>query len=318
MRCFGLLVALATTIAAPLQGSFARAAGDTLRACLPRNAGVIAGRRLTGGSGFDFRIAQEIAARLGRTFEPVWYENELDEENDQLSETYAMLSFGLCDLIPGHPRYANAVGEPRSPQAPLPRWLGMPREVSRETGMLAQRLVGYVDIEAITVSAGYMRTQVGLVYREGTAEPSSPKDLAGRRLALQENTLSGTIALLHTAPGNRGNLVTLTPGADFLWEVEKQNIGLAIVDVIAFDSFLKANPFTTLKLADWRHPIGMDLGVAVLSDSVDLPRINEVLSEIVASGRASELAAEEGLTYAAPSGGKLSDGITMQMLLASE
>lgn len=286
-----------------------------LRACLPRNAGVLAGRRLAGGSGFDFRVAQEIAARLGRTLEPVWYENELDEESDPVSETYAMLSYGLCDIIPGHPRYVGAVGEPQYPRAPLPRWLGMPREISQETGMLAQRLVGYVDISAIAVSDGYMRTEVGLVYREGTEEPAGPRDLSDRRLAIQENTLSGAIALVQTRPGDSADLVIMTPGSEFLWEVEKQGIDVAIVDVAAFDTFRKANPFTTLRLAAWRHPVGMDLGVAVLDGNEDLPDINAAIANLIGSGRAAELAEEEGLTYAEPSGDDLSQGITMQMLM---
>lgn len=312
----GLLFLAATSAAEPITAS-AEAEDGILRACLPRNAGVVAGRRLTGGTGFDFRIAQELAARMGRVFEPVWYENELDEESDQLAETYAMLSFGLCDIVPGHPRYVRAVGTPASSRAPLPRWLGMPREISQETGMLAQRLIGYVELSPIAVSDGYMRTAVGMVYRAGTPEPTGPTDRAGRPLAVQENTLSGTIALLRMAPGDRGELATMTPGADFLWEVEKEGLELAMVDVVAFDTFLKANPFTTLELAAWRHPVGMDLGIAVLADNQDLSAINAAIADLVTSGRAAELGLEEGLTYTAPSGEELSTGITMQMLMAT-
>lgn len=291
----------------------------TLRACLPRNAGVLAGRRLNGGSGFDFRMAQDVALAMGRVLEPVWFENELDEESNPLAETYAMLSYGLCDVAPGHPRYVDAVGQPDGTQAPLPRWLGMPREISQETGMLAQRLVGYVDIRPIAVSDGYMRTQIGMVYRDGTPPPDGPRDLAGRQLALQENTLSGTIALLQTPPEHRDRLVTLTPGADFLWEVEKNQIDLAIVDVVAFDTFKAANPFTSLRLAPWRHPAGMDIGFAVLDENTQLlSELNHALSTLVSSGRAAALAAEEGMTYAATSGAGLSQGITLQMLVQSE
>jgi ABC-type amino acid transport substrate-binding protein len=307
-------------ICAGVSGWAQTTAADTedtiLRACLPRNAGVLAGRRLTGGSGFDFRVAQEVAQAMGRTLEPVWFENDLDEESNPLSETYAMLGYGLCDIVPGHPRYVAAIGTHDQPQATLPRWLGMPNEISRETGMLAERLVGYVDVAPIAVSEGYMRTQVGIVYQDGMDMPQGPNDLSGRRMALQENTLSGTIAMLNNRPGDRGDLVTMNPGAGFLWEVEKAGHELAIVDVIDFDTFKKTNPFTTLRLADWRHPVGMDLGVAVLAGNKDLLNsLNAALQDIVASGRALELAVEEGLTYAPPSGGGLSQGITMQMLV---
>ncbi|WP_235604689.1 substrate-binding periplasmic protein [Sulfitobacter sp. EhC04] len=314
------ITAAALLMVSPLwvAASSAETNDDVLRACLPRNAGVLAGRRLTGGSGFDFRVAQEIATSMGKTLEPVWYENELDEESNPLSETYAMLGFGLCDIVPGHPRLVSAVGVPDYERAVLPRWLGMPREMSLETGMLSQRLVGYVDVSPIDVSDGYMRTQVGMVYREGTPEPTGPSDLAGRRLALQENTLSGTIAMLRTKPGERGNLVTMSPGTEFLWNVEKEGLDLAMVDVLAFDSYLKANPFTQLRLADWRHSIGLDIGIAVLSENPDLPQLNEAISELLALGRFVELAQEVGLTYLAPQDTELSKGITMQMLMVAE
>lgn len=308
---FAAVLASSVSAEAPKQS-----ADDTvLRACLPRNAGVLAGRRLTGGSGFDFRVAQEIAAAMGKTFEAVWYENELDEESNPLSETYAMLSYGLCDIVPGHPRFENTVGVPGYERAVLPRWLGMPREISQETGMLSQRLVGYVDVAPITVSDGYMRTQIGLIYRAGRDEPQNLAAIEGQRLAVQENTLSGTIAMLATRPGDRGNLVTLTPGADFLWEVEKAGLDLAITDVVAFDTFLKANPFTELRLAEWRHPIGIDIGIAVAEDFEYLPKVNTAISELISSGQLENLAAEEGLTFSGPMDRELSPKITMQMLM---
>ncbi|MEM8824365.1 MAG: hypothetical protein AAGF30_12205, partial [Pseudomonadota bacterium] len=114
--------------------------------CLPRNAGVIAGRRLTGGSGFDYRMSQAVADRLGLALDVIWYENEFEEESDPLTETYAMLSYGLCDLVPGHPRYAGAVGPPDFQRASLPRWLDMPREIDPETGLLKDQLAGFVDV----------------------------------------------------------------------------------------------------------------------------------------------------------------------------
>lgn len=316
-RGLGIFVAiLASSVAAEAPKPLANE--DVLRACLPRNAGVLAGRRLTGGSGFDFRVAQEIATALGKTFEPIWYENELDEESNPLSETYAMLSYGLCDIVPGHPRFEESVGLPEYDRAVLPRWLGMPREISQETGMLSQRLVGYVDVAPITVSDGYMRTQIGLIYRAGKDQPQSLAAIKGQRLAVQEKTLSGTIAMLANRPGDRGNLVTMTPGADFFWEVEKAELDLAIADVVAFDTFLKANPFTELRLADWRHPVGIDIGIAVAEGFSDLPKLNAAISELIASGRLEDLADEEGLTFAGPRNSELSPKITIQMLMADQ
>ncbi len=166
----------------------------TLTACLPRNSGVIAGKRSTGGSGFDYRMMEEVASRLGLGLAPVWFENELEEESDPLRETYAMLSYGLCDVVPGHPRYARAVGKPPFARAHLPRWVGMPQEVEQD------HQIGFVDVRPIAVSRGYMRSTIGLVHRDDTAAPAGLDDLDDRPLAFQQGTLSGAIAMTRTPP----------------------------------------------------------------------------------------------------------------------
>jgi ABC-type amino acid transport substrate-binding protein len=284
-----------------------------LTACLPRNAGVIAGRRLTGGSGFDFRMAEEVAKRLGLELEPLWFENELDEETDPLKETYAMLSYGLCDMIPGHPRFEGAVGTPLFDRAIMPRWLGMPQETDRHTNLQVDLLVGMVEVRPIAVSAGYMRTQIGIVYQQGTPEPKDPLDRQGRQVAIQEKTLSGMLAKVHAPPADRGAYVNLRPGATFLWEVEKQGIEMALVDVPAFDGFIASNPFTTYRLAEWRHPtLGMDLGIAVLDRNQGLlAAINAALDDINQAGLPHQIAEEEDMTYAAPISAELAGPITM-------
>ncbi len=305
----GALAAL-TGLTGPLRAS------ETLSVCLPRNAGVIAGRRMTGGSGFDYHMAQAVADKMGRRLEVVWFENELEEERDALSETYAMLSHGLCDVVPGHPRYAGAVGAPAFKRAALPRWLGMPQAIDPDTGFLKDQLAGFVDVAPIAVSRGYMRAEIGLVYRDGDAPPLDLADLGGRALALQQGALSGAIAMLQLPPEDRARVVTMNPGAGFLWEVESRGHALAIVDVPAFDAHRQASPFTTLRLADWRHPLGMDIGMAVLAGRTDLrARIDAALAALMATGQVAALAEAAGLTYAEPQTAELMPEMTRATLL---
>lgn len=286
-----------------------------LTVCLPRNGGVIAGRRLTGGSGFDYRVSNALAAHMGLPLNVVWIENDLDEESDPIRETYAMLAYRLCDAIPGHPRYEGAVGPSEYGRASLPRWLGMPQEIDPVTNLLKDSLAGFVDVEPVTVTSGYMRTQIGLVYRDETPEPGGLDDLQNRRLALQQGTLSGAIATLQVAPVDRALLKMMNPGAGFLWEVENQNLALAIVDVPAFDAHLKANPFSPLRLARWRHAIGMDIGVAVLADNRALAQaLDAAIAELLASGQFPQFAAEEGMTYSAPVSSDLAPRFTLETL----
>ncbi|MEM9441364.1 MAG: transporter substrate-binding domain-containing protein [Pseudomonadota bacterium] len=313
----GFVLAFGPTPALPADGISTIRHHD-LVVCLPRNAGVIAGRRAQGGSGFDFRVAEEVATRLGFDLDIIWFEDEREEESDPVRETYAMLSYGLCDLVPGHPRYAGAVGAPSYDRASLPRWLGMPQEIDARTGFLQDRLAGFVDVAPIAVTKGYMRSTIGLVYRDGAPEPTDLSDLDGRRLAFQQGTLSGAIAMIQLTSGDRTRARHFNPGSTFLWEVETSNAELAIVDIAAFDSYRKSNPATRLKLGKWRHPLGIDIGMAVLASNTKLVEaIDRVLYDILREGRMSDLAEAEGLTYTPPQSDELTSQFTLQTLLTS-
>ena len=312
---FAALFAVFWPVAVPAQPAPDLIKQDTLTMCLPRNGGVIAGRRLTGGSGFDYRLSEEIAKRMGLMLAVLWIENDLDEESDPVRETYALLSARLCDAHPGHARYESSVGVPDFDRASLPRWLGMPREIDPDTGLLTDTLQGFVDVRPITVTQGYMRSEIGLVYWDGAAEPVGIDALGDQNLALQQGTLSGAIATLQTAPVDRANLVTMNPGAGFLWEVEKGKTELAIVDVAAYDAHLKANPATPLRLAAWRHAIGMDIGIALLSENESLrAELDQTLKDILSEGVLPAIGLAEGMTYAPPKSGALSPKLTLERL----
>jgi len=289
-----------------------------LTVCLPRNGGVMSGRRLTGGSGFDFRVSAELAARLGLDLSVIWIENELDEESDPIRETYALLAYELCDAVPSHPRYESSVGVPDFARASLPRWLGMPQQIDPDTGLLKDTLAGFVDVLPVEVTAGYMRSEIGLLYRAGADEPGGLQDRGGRKVAIQQGTLSGAIATLQVAPGERTEIITLNPGAGFLWDVETKGHALAMVDVAAYDAHRKAFPATALRLATWRHAIGMDIGVAVLANNAPLrAALDAAIAELLSSGALPDIAAAEGLTYAPPQNRDLTPRFTLATLRAT-
>lgn len=310
---FGVALLLCLGSAAPAE-TVKHVVENALTVCLPRNAGVVAGRRMTGGSGFDYLMAKALADALALDLKVVWYENELEEESDPLRQTYAMLAYGLCDAVPGHPRYAPALGPAKFDRAALPRWLGMAQEIDADTGLLTDRIVGYVDVQPIAVSQGYMRSEIGIAYRVGTAEPGGLGDLKERSLHLQQGTLSGVLAMMQTHPLDRANVTTHNPGTGFLWEVESGGGDLAILDVAAFDTHVKSNPVTNLRLADWRHPIGMDVGIAVLADNEALlAALDQALAAVPADQRRA-FADEAGMTYAAPASDALMPELTTRIL----
>lgn len=312
-----LLAAVFWPDAPSAQESIETISSGTLTACFPRNAGVIAGRRTSGGSGFDYRIMEEVASKLEVRLAAVWFEPELEEESDPLRDTYAMLSYGLCDVVAGHPRYVRAVGAPRYARASVPRWLGMPREIDPSTGFFRDVPVGFVDLQPIVVTQGYMRSTIALVYRDDTPVPSGLNDLKGRSLALQQGTLAGAIAMAQLGKEDLRRARHFNPGASFLWQVEIEELPVAIVDVVAFDNYRKSNPGTRLAVAGWRHSLGMDIGIALLEKNRSLLAVLErALDEIVTSGVAHSIAASETLTYTPPESRELAQEITMRDLIA--
>lgn len=287
-----------------------------LTACLARNAGTISGRRSKGGAGIDYLLSAALADRLGLDLKTVWYEIDNGEESDPVTQTYAMLAYPLCDLVTSHPLYAPAVGDPPTERAALPRWHGMPTEEDAETGRRVDKRMPFVALEPIAVTEPYMRAEIGLVYRAGEPEPTGLKQLGERRLAVQQGTLSGSIATMASVP----QLVTFNPGAGFLWHLENGDADVAIADVAAFDSHRRNNAVTTLKLADWRHSVGFDIGVAVLASRSDLlGALGQAIKSLTDNGDVAVMAEAEGISYTKPTReATLKPAIRLRDLVASD
>lgn len=80
--------------------SFKTIKPGVLTVCIARNGGIMSGWRHDGGTGLDYDLSAELAERIGLKLEPVWFESEQEEESDPVKESYAMLSYGLCDAVP--------------------------------------------------------------------------------------------------------------------------------------------------------------------------------------------------------------------------
>ena len=288
-----------------------------LTACLSRNAGAVSGLRADGGTGFDYVLSKALAQSLELELDVVWFENEAGEESDPVHETYAMLAYGLCDIVPSHPLYARSVGPAPTKTAALPLWLGMPEEVDAETRRRMPALMPHVALAPIDVTVPYMRAEIGLVYPANTAEPRGPSDLAGRTLAYQQGTLSGALVEMQQSAFNTQTRA-FNPGPRFLWHLETGTADVALVDVAAFDAHRKHNKVTTLKLADWRHSVGLDIGIAVLAQRAGLKAaLDRALSGFHQAQILPDMAAAEGLTYNVPKFQGLQAPFTLRSLQAS-
>ena len=287
----------------------------TLTLCLPRNSGVLAGKRAQGGFGFEYEIGKLLAAELSLELKPMWFEHELEEESDPVRATYAMLAYPLCDLVSGQPLYKRAMGVPVFERASMPRWVGMPQEIDLDTGHRKNILAGFVDVKPIDVSLAYIRAGVGLVKRKGLRDPANFHDLGDAILGFQQGSLSGAIAMVNLRPAELRSARQFNPGASFLWEVEKNKLAYALTDLTAFDSYRKSNLLTEYELSTWQHRFGLDIGFAVLESNHALKEaVNSVLQRPDVKNQLPELAKSVGLSFVAPTGEGIAPDFTMEML----
>ncbi len=282
---------------------------DQLTACLARNGGALSGKRADGGSGFDYRVVEAIAGEMGLKLDVTWFESEPEEESDPVRETYAMLALGLCDVAAAQPLYENAVGPPPAPTAAPPRWDEMPEHWGHRQ----------VKLEPVAASAPYMRAEIGIVVGPSVSAEGihGLADLRGLSVGVQQGTLSGALVMMQAPADVIGGVRTFNPGPAFLWEVEKGEVQAAVADVTEFDTHLKQNPISELRLAGWRHPLGFNMGLAMLERNVALrAHVNAAIAALSESGALARLARAEGVHYAPPRAPDMQRALTRHDLIA--
>ncbi|MEX0285240.1 MAG: c-type cytochrome [Paracoccaceae bacterium] len=267
-----------------------------LTACLARNGGALSGKRSDGGVGLDYLVLADIAEALELDLDVVWFESEQEEESDPVRESYAQLAYPLCDITASHPLYENTFGPPHTPTAALPRWLHMPTTFN---------LRSHVTLKPVAVTRPYMRSEIGMVVRPKIQDFSMEglEDLHGLKLGLQQGTLSGMVAWVQAPRDVIKTARMFNPGPKYLWEIEqgKHDVDVAIVDVTAFDHHLRQNPISDLRLAEWRHALGMNIGFAILEENAALiAQVNAAVDDLVASGAVAQRATESRMHYAKP------------------
>ncbi len=180
------------------------------------------------------------------------------------------------------------------------------------------------------VSHPYLRVETGIVFREGVArdgetEPLGPAsfprglaDLGGLHVGIEQGTLAGLLTR-HQAPADVvRHAVTEVPGSTFLWTLEGGGFEAALVDVPVYDHHLRQNPISTLVLADWRHPLGFNIGAATREADAALgDAIDAVLRAEGAAATLASLATREGLHWAAPREPLVQERFTLETLVGT-
>ena len=291
------------------QGVVKTLSDGELTACLAKNGGVMSSWRHGGGIGLDYFLAEEIADRLGLRLKVTWFESEQEEESNPVTEIYAMLSYQLCDLAPGVALYETALQSYAGQRAALPRWRDRPDHLGK----------GFqVDLKPVILSKPYARMEFAIVVRDGQRENFSKlADLQGLTVGVEQGTLPGVLTLRQGTAEITARAKTYNPGPGFLWKMETGEFDAALVSVAAYDFHKRQNRITKLRLTDYRHPLGFNLGVALSAKNRALAdAVNALIPALLADGTLIEAAAKSKLHFAAPKEPYIQRRLTMRDILA--
>ena len=281
----------------------------TLVACLAKNGGVMSGRRAKGGTGLDYELSRALAEALGVALDVRWFESEQDEESTPVKEAYALLAYKVCDIFPGFALYEMFFDDFDVARAALLRWDMRPQS-------LEQRV--HVDLRPISVTHPYARMEMGVVYRSSEFERKIQKisDMEGLKIGVEQGTLAGVLTLRQGTEKMVSDSVTRNPGPKFLWQMEQGEFDAALTTTGAYDFHKKQNVMSTLILGAYRHPLGINLSIAMLESKKALRDIiNPLIDAMVKDGTMAQLGARASHTYAHSRKPWLLPRLTMQTLL---
>ena len=161
---------------------------------------------------------------------------------------------------------------------------------------------------------------LGLVQRPGSPPLVQLADLGERRLGAVSGTLASAVALGWKQGVLRPKVVSLSLREDALAELAKptgSRIDVAFVPLALYDGWQLTHPGTPLVPADYRRPIGINLGFVTLAPATELrAALDKVIGDALADGSLARWAREEGVSWSAPVAPDVSRGPSLAELTA--
>jgi len=279
-----------------------------LRVCLNEALPPYSVRHGDGGTGFDFKIAEAVAAKLGRHLAVQWFESKLDADSSSAVEANALLSDGRCDLLGGYPLVRDSLGKPGLETARLPDFAGA-RPADRRRRVTLGTLVPTrpYHFAALTVVLG----------GKAAAKPiGSLADLDGLKLGVESGTLGDAILMTFDHGRFVSSITHLVPGrGELLPKLENGDYEATIIPLHRFDAYRIAHPDTVIKPTGYYFPIGFNMGFAALADAAPLiERVNLAIDDILKDGEAAAFASAAGMTYLPPRQPYVLEGILIRDL----
>jgi ABC-type amino acid transport substrate-binding protein len=281
--------------AAALLAAFACAAGaqtEPLKVCVAHDNEPLSYVRDGKPKGLDVRVAAAIAAELGRPLRIIAFETEYERESTLAREVNALLSSGVCELASGFPLLREDLGIPTG-SARTPDFPGAKRRRERP----------FIALQPLSASKPYQGMALVVVLRrEAARKVERLSDIKGLRIGNVAGTLSSALLLMYRNGLLKSDLVSLPQRGVSVFELMQANkVDAGLVAAGLYDAWKLQHSENTFVLAEYRRPLGINLGfVAVAQRDEALRAATRVIERALEQGDLAKWAAEEGVSWMRP------------------
>jgi ABC-type amino acid transport substrate-binding protein len=245
-----------------------------------------------GMQGLDVRVAQAIAADLGRELKLIPFESKYEQETSLAHEVNAMLSSGVCELASGYVLLKSELGAPTRPTARVPDHPGAPRLPLRK----------WIPLGTLAGSQAYHSAALGVVVREPGKPVARLTDLSGMKVGAVVGTMEGTVLSIYRSGLLRPDIVSVSRGKEVLDMLESGNLDASLVPIDRFDAWRAKNPKHQLRRESYVHPLRINIGFVARAEATEvLATADKVINAARASGELQRWTLEAGATWIEPS-----------------
>ena len=242
--------------------------------------------------GLDVRIAQAVAAEMGRELRIVPFETEFERESTLAREVDALLSCGVCELASGFPLlredFTAPIGTARTPDYP---------------GAKRRRERPFIELQQMAASRPYQGMGLVVVVRSDAArQVQKLSELKGLRIGNVAGTLSSALLVMYRHGMLRNELVSLPQRGESVFELMRANkLDAGLVAAGLYDAWKLDHPSDAFTLTEYRRPLGINLGFAAVPQGADALRAaNRAIERALEKGDLAKWAAEEGVSWMKP------------------
>lgn len=282
-------------------------AAPPLTVCMAENNPPLSYRAAGEPRGLDARIAQAVAAELGRTLQVIPFESKYEADRMLSHEVNAMLSSGVCELASGFPLLAGDLGAPSRPTARVPDHPGAPPPPKRP----------WVPLGTLAPSLAYHAVALGLLVRDPARESATLADPGDARIGVIAGTMAGTAVTLYRNGRLRPQLVSLAQNQDALEQLDTGRIDATLASLDRYDAWRLAHPDSRIRRAAYLHPLRINIGFVARAEAAQvLEAANRVIARALADGDLQRWSAASGMSWIAPVDPQVGRPIGLPDLLA--